>query len=488
MHHFRSMHVRIGAIAPVPASLTAPRARPRRAAHDSHARTAYARLARSAPQRTYFHDGVGLPTASFVFHSAAFGIPKHRVKREDHTPGKSQSVFGPIADFLIGGGEATRPPPSPEPEEYALPSEVDYLHGKGLHSAIREKGRIVLTRLLSQQVGEDAYFLKDDALGIADGVGGWASSKRADPALFSRLLMHFCKAELNQRDSACLELTRADVPVDAAANPEDPVVRWNNADPVEILQTAWERCVRASKREGIMGSSTALIAMLRGNELRIANLGDCVVMLIRKNEMIFRSAEQQHSFNFPLQLGMMDATVESVSLASALCQHRDGNIPDGALDDELADVNERLNSVIHSFDGQSDKTEWDSPEADAGHWALHVQDGDLVILATDGLLDNLFDEDILERVQEIVTNFNAKSDNEPESKIDLPYMISESLCRMAKATSEDPRVLTSPFQQQANEEGIYYVGGKNDDITVLTAVVALNEPTEPTGWARELPA
>ncbi|KAI3623654.1 hypothetical protein CBS14141_003353 [Malassezia furfur] len=449
------------------------------------------RLARAIPpRRLYYSSDAGVPSTPYVFHSAAYGIPKHRVKKTPQTRGKSQSMFGPIADFLIGGGEASRaPPPPPEEEEEAvLPSEVDYLRGKGLHSAIRDKGRIVHTRLQSQQVGEDAYFLKSDALGIADGVGGWASSKRADPALFSRLLMHFCYAELSQLDAACAKQSEApDAAGEAGADDDDAVARWNNVDPVMVLQTAWERCVRASKREGIMGSSTALLAMLRGNELRIANLGDCVLMLIRQNEMIFRSAEQQHSFNFPLQLGMMDATVESVSLASALCQHRDGNIPDGALDDELPDVNERLNHVLHSFDGKSDKTEWDSPVEDAGYWALHVQDGDIVIMASDGLLDNLFDEDIVERVEEIVNHFEAKSDNEPESKVDLPYMISESLCRMAKAASEDPRLLTSPFQQQANEEGIYYVGGKNDDITVLTATIALHEPLEPAGWARALP-
>ena len=442
------------------------------------------RLARAIPpRRLYYSNSVGLPSTPYVFHSAAYGIPKHRVKKTPLARGKSQSMFGPIADFLIGGGEASRAPPPPEEEEEpVLPSEVDYLRGQGLHSAIRDKGRIVHTRLQSQQVGEDAYFLKSDALGIADGVGGWASSKRADPALFSRLLMHFCYAELSQLDAACAKQSEANANGDASVD-DDAVVQWNNVDPVMVLQTAWERCVRASKREGIMGSSTALLAMLRGNELRIANLGDCVLMLIRENEMIFRSAEQQHSFNFPLQLGMMDATVESVSLASALCQHRDGNIPDGALDDELPDVNERLNHVLHSFDGKSDKTEWDSPKEDAGYWALHVQDGDIVILASDGLLDNLFDEDILERVEEIVNHFGAQSDSEPESKVDLPYMISESLCRMAKAASEDPRLLTSPFQQQANEEGIYYVGGKNDDITVLTATIALHEPLEPGGWA-----
>ena len=56
---------------------------------------------------------------------------------------------------------------------------------------------------LSVQVGEDAYFVRDNAMGIADGVGGWArsvpqSSHHPTPsALFSRRLMHFCSAEID---------------------------------------------------------------------------------------------------------------------------------------------------------------------------------------------------------------------------------------------------------------------------------------------------
>ena len=55
--------------------------------------------------------------------------------------------------------------------------------------------------------------------------------------------------------------------------------------------------------KGVIGSSTALIAILREDELRIANLGDCSIGVIRYNEFIFRNEEQQHSFNYPYQLG-----------------------------------------------------------------------------------------------------------------------------------------------------------------------------------------
>ena len=348
-----------------------------------------------------------------------------------------------------------------------MPQPLAYLHGKGLQSTIRYHGRIVKTRLQSEQIGEDAYFLKDDALGIADGVGGWASSPHGDPALFSRLLMHFCYAEFVKYD----ELFREG----QARGVDDPLAEWASCDPVEILQTAWERCVRASKREGIMGSSTALLALLRGDELRIANMGDCALMLIRDGDLVFRSTEQQHSFNYPVQLGMMDATVESVTLASALCMHRDGMIPDGATDGELPDVQGRLSDYIHSYDEHPDS--YDNPRHDAGSWTIKVQCGDLVVMGSDGLFDNLYDEDIMNTVRDVREDMGDAPD------VDVAHTLSESLSRMAKAASEDPRVLSSPFQEHANDEGIYHVGGKNDDVTVVAGFVAA-----PDGLARSVAA
>ncbi|KAL4402925.1 protein serine/threonine phosphatase [Malassezia pachydermatis] len=433
----------------------------------------HATLASASDRRSFRQQGNSeTQRISYMFNAAAFGIPKERPSRKPSKESKSSKQHGffkPLAHFLLGDKDPA--PPKKEGEENeegdtsVLPSSLSYLHGKGLTSTIRDHGRIVRTRLLSKQVGEDAYFLKADALGVADGVGGWASSPRADPALFSQLLMHFCKAELRQMDTECLQASLGD--------DRDALYRWMNCDLVEVMQAAWERCVRASKREGIMGSSTALLSMLRGDELHIANMGDCVLLLIRNGEMIFRSAEQQHSFNFPVQLGMMDATVESVTLARALCMHRDGMIPDGAQDQDLPDVNENMSGYIRSYAPQvSEDVPYDSPRHDAGYWVLQVQPGDLVIMATDGLFDNLFDDEISEVVQDVMHDLGlAWGSEDVDTNEDLPYLVSEQLCIKAYQNMHDFRVLASPFQQHANEEGIYYVGAKNDDVTVLSGVI-----------------
>ncbi|EGG10268.1 uncharacterized protein MELLADRAFT_115584 [Melampsora larici-populina 98AG31] len=243
---------------------------------------------------------------------------------------------------------------------------------------------------LSQQIGEDSYFLRNDSLGVADGVGGWSGKPGANSAWFSNQLMHHCSFELSRYE-----------------NTEDEVfVDHQSIDPVEILQIAYEKSLHESKQEGIIGSTTALVAILRDDELRIANLGDCCCSIIRGNDYIFRSEEQQHSFNYPVQIG----------------------------------TNSKSTPLKH-----------------AQRYTIKVQKDDIVILSSDGLVDNLFDEDILEEVIKY--------------KPCVPEKVSESLALRAKTVSIDQFAVASPFSQRANEEGIHYVGGKNDDISVLVAVV-----------------
>ena len=53
----------------------------------------------------------------------------------------------------------------------------------------------------------------------------------------------------------------------------------------------------------LQGSCTACIVMLDGATLRAANLGDSGFLVLRNNQIVFRSPSQQHQFNFPYQLG-----------------------------------------------------------------------------------------------------------------------------------------------------------------------------------------
>lgn len=285
------------------------------------------------------------------------------------------------------------------------------------------------------QVGEDAYFVSQNGLGVADGVGGWASSKhaqstsaqRANSSLFSRRLMHFCAQELQ-------------------ATAGEP-------DPVGILQKAYSTAIGLTMAENLVGSSTALLAVLAkdGHELRVAHVGDCCLYLIRDKEIIFRSEEMQHRFNYPLQLGPLSPT---------------------------------------------------TPQQHAQSITLPILEHDVIILSTDGMSDNLWDDEVIEQLSKFAptspqshlpqgspsstpssTPSHAAGTQSISSKLRtalLPTTLSHSLCSRARTVSESSPSATSsgvpsadtPFSRRAREEGIDFVGGKPDDITVVVAVVS----------------
>ncbi|CCF51571.1 uncharacterized protein UHO2_00003 [Ustilago hordei] len=453
----------------------------------------------------------------YAFQHGAYGIPKRHPwaavrgngNRVQPTPAKPLARSGAVgmlaaaADFLTGSAGPSAPSaPKAKLGGEALVAEDG--RRLGLNSPIREHGRVVQDRLQSVQVGEDAYFLRSDSIGVADGVGGWASRAGADPALFSRLLMHFCAAELSKFDDLSAD--------ELVAHGGKKLKEWEQLDPVEVMHIAWERCVRASRREGILGSSTALLAVLRGDELRIANLGDCVLLIIRAGELLFRSTEQQHSFNFPVQLGMMGHTAESVTIAANRTLARDGFLQSGASDDlddnapnplgtttpaSMDEARKGKPNISPAVDGdEAEEAEWDEPRRDAGRWSVKVQKGDIIVVGSDGLVDNLFDEDIVEEVLKFAPPPVSQVSIPEDDKVSLedgnriiegeedyrlpddfdPQLVSEALCSRAKAVSEDSRAVSSPFQQRAMEEGLHYVGGKHDDISVVVAVVG--DPSE----------
>ncbi|KAI8325442.1 protein serine/threonine phosphatase 2C [Martensiomyces pterosporus] len=254
---------------------------------------------------------------------------------------------------------------------------------------------------LATSSGEDAFFHRSDALGIADGVGGWAGVKNADPSLFARRLMHHVHMEVQRYDDIDDEMFS----------------HYYEAAPVDILRRAYEITVDEMDLLAMRGSSTACVVVLRGDELRVANLGDCGLTVVRQGDMVYRTEEQQHSFNFPYQLGTEE----------------------------------------HS----------DRP-SDSQVFRLKIQKGDIIIVGSDGVFDNLFDEDILEEARPKLSL--------PQFHVD-PEAISLAIAKRAKLVSEDTRYAESPFQMRAIQEGLYYQGGKRDDITVVVAIVTDLEDT-----------
>ena len=85
-----------------------------------------------------------------------------------------------------------------------------------------------------------------------------------------------------------------------------------------------------------------------------ANIGDSGLLVVRDGRVVHRSSEQQHYFNTPYQLSLPPTDMES---------------------DVLADL----------------------PEA-ADRYEFNVEDGDVIILATDGIFDNVPDHLLVEQV------------------------------------------------------------------------------------------
>lgn len=172
----------------------------------------------------------------------------------------------------------------------------------------------------------------------------------------------------------------------------------NSDDPRNIL-------VEAYSRTNVRGSSTALILALKNNDLHAANIGDSGFLLIREGEETYKSPIQQHHFNCPYQLGRANDRPKSAEV-----------------------------------------------------FKMEMKPGDLIIVGTDGLFDNLYPRNI-----EDIAKLVILSGGDPEQ---AAWAIAEH----AYYNSVDETAVT-PFTEDSWMAGKEYVGGKKDDITVIVAQI-----------------
>ncbi|KAL3637181.1 hypothetical protein CASFOL_019480 [Castilleja foliolosa] len=222
--------------------------------------------------------------------------------------------------------------------------------------------------------GDDAHFIASDHqfIGVADGVGGWRLSG-IDGGEYARQIM----------SNSVVSLRGSHV-----------------KSPKRVLEEAYSKTT-------VQGSSTACIISFSGNKkiLRAANVGDSGFLVVRNNEVVYRSPTQQRSFNCPYQLG---TTKDDPSVALEI--------------------------------------------------EFRVKKGDLVILGTDGLFDNMLESEILETLDRGFIMLGN----------DLAEMCSY-LANMALYNSFD-RFRVTPFSiASSRRAGKKHRGGKIDDITVIIA-------------------
>ena len=164
----------------------------------------------------------------------------------------------------------------------------------------------------------------------------------------------------------------------------EEAVSAGERDPKKILCEAYD----GNKERG---TSTACVALLDDGQLNSVNVGDSGFIIIREGQMVQSRQITIHSFNFPFQLGQ--------------------GSPDRPED-----------GLIDSFE---------------------LKPEDIIIMATDGLWDNLFEEQVAELVVK-------KSD----------------MSKLAKNIAEEARfAATKPGRKTPWSD----VGGKLDDISIIAA-------------------
>jgi serine/threonine protein phosphatase PrpC len=294
--------------------------------------------------------------------------------------------------------------------------------------------------------GEDAVFAVENAIGCADGVGAWAHHN-VDAGEFSRTMMECASS------AALLAQMGYEGPgIDSLLVDSLPAL-----DPAAIMA----RGLRGAVAAGLQGSATVATATLVPDEcpgvsprgggmdvnrtvgsLRGAIIGDTVVMVVRDGEVIHRTTPMMHGFNCPRQLGRRSST----------------------------------------------------HVADAQQFSLEARTGDVVITATDGLLDNLEVDDVLavlaahqmtppiggRRGGGVFEKSAALTAEEGAALVGQQLAALQPARALARAAAQ-ASPLISPYVRRGMEAGVVdedevlagmHSGPKLDDVAVVVAVVS----------------
>lgn len=169
-------------------------------------------------------------------------------------------------------------------------------------------------------------------------------------------------------------------------------------------------------------------------------------MVIRCGKVIYKTEEKLHGLNFPYQLG-----------TGSKDQPSDG--------------------TIHT---------------------IKIRRGDVVVCGSDGIFDNVFDEDIIRILksldskdlspdkrllglveddsvyEHVLTHHRRSASARASAGTHAQRVLKEAgkeIIRLATSNTNDPRANT-PFAAKCLENGAYYEGGKLDDMTLVMASVA----------------
>ena len=108
--------------------------------------------------------------------------------------------------------------------------------------------------------------------------------------------------------------------------------------------------------------------------------------------------------------------------------------------------------------------------------AVVVQEGDVIIAASDGVLDNLFDHAVQDLVAEQLPALFEGSPMACQAAVDaLAQSIAQQASAVGLKRGADAAGVKTPFMANAAEEGRQHVGGKLDDVAVVCGLVQSGE-------------
>lgn len=143
--------------------------------------------------------------------------------------------------------------------------------------------------------------------------------------------------------------------------------------------------------------------------LYITQLGDSQVLVIRpkNSEVVFKTKEQWHWFDCPRQLGTNSP-----------------DTPDG-------------NAVV-------DKVE--------------IEENDVVLAMSDGVVDNLWEHEVVSNVVKSFESVKIEDNTSREDVAEGMRFVAMELVKAARVIAEDP-FAESPFMERAVDEGLMIEGG-----------------------------
>ncbi len=194
-------------------------------------------------------------------------------------------------------------------------------------------------------------------------------------------------------------------------------------DPVGYLQRAYEQTLSAtSSPNEWLGTTTACAALLHHTidksppaaKLYVTNLGDSQILVLRprRQDVVYKTKEQWHWFDCPRQLGT--------------------NSPD-------------------------------TPQKNAVMDKVDVEEDDVVLAMSDGVVDNLWEHEVVQNVVGSIGKWEAgegggTSKDRKGGAGGGMLFAAEELVKAARVIAEDP-FAESPFMERAVDEGLAMEGG-----------------------------